>query len=191
MTIGQESGSRPPGRGNGLSADSWAAIADLDPRIADDILIALHRSGIAAYVEPTPATAGGYLEQRLPSRPTDRVFADAAAALEARELVAGELAEIDPDDLENALLPSSEPAADPMDEHFVPPPAPPLPRLRPTTVVGLAAIALGIAIIVFGFDGGQFSLLGVLAIIAGVGSLIWHMKDGPPADSGWDDGAVL
>ena len=33
--------------------------------------------------------------------------------------------------------------------------------------------------------------LGVaMLLIGGVVSLIWHMKQGPPNDSGWDDGAV-
>lgn len=191
MPVGQESGQRPPGRGNGLVAQAWVAVADLDPRVADDILIALHGSGIAAYVEPTPAHAGGYMEQRLPDRLTDRVFADAELGRVAREVVAAELAEIGGDDEDNALLPPADETAGPEDEHFEPPPAPPLPRLRPSTVAGLAAILLGIVIIVSGFDGGSFSLLGVFAIVAGVASLVWHMKEGPPTDSGWDDGAVL
>ncbi len=199
MSVGQESSQRPPGRGNGLAAQVWIAIADVDPRVADDVLITLHANAIAAYIEPTPADGGLALEQRLPMRMTDRVFADANAVGPARRLVAAELADIDASDAETALLPAGADEghvtddldADPADEHFVPPPAPPLPRLRPSTVAGLAAIALGIVILVTGWDGGSLSLLGVLAIAVGVGILVWHMKDGPPTDSGWDDGAVL
>lgn len=184
-------------RGNGLAVSGWSAVADLDPRIADDVLITLHANGIGAYVEPTPAEAGGYLELRLPHRPTDRLFADAVAAERAREIVTAEIAEAEGDAADSAELgellpePPGDELAEEPDDHFHPPSPPPIPRLRPTTVAGLALIALGIVILVSGFQGGDFGVLGVIAIIAGVGSLVWHMKDGPPTDSGWDDGAVL
>jgi len=41
------------------------------------------------------------------------------------------------------------------------------------------------------FDDGSLVWLAILAIVAGGATLIWHMKDGPPTDSGWDDGAVV
>jgi hypothetical protein len=78
-----------------------------------------------------------------------------------------------------------------LEEHFVPPPPPPFPRLRRVTVVSLLAIAAGIVILVTGVEGGSLSWLGIIAIVAGVATLVWHMKDGPPVDSGWDDGAVV
>jgi hypothetical protein len=77
------------------------------------------------------------------------------------------------------------------DEHFVPPPAPPFPQLRPITVVSLLAIVIGIAVIVTQVGGGAFEWLGILAIVGGGAALVWHVKDGPPTDSGWDDGAVV
>lgn len=200
MTLGTDQPARPPGRGNGLPAQRWIAVADLDPRVADDLLIAMHAAGIAARTEPTPAAVGGYMEVRLPDRPVDRLFADADAETRARELVAAELAET-PETTETLLPPSGwrpqlsgegtltgDPA---QEDHYQPPAAPPLPRLRPATVGSLAAIALGIVILVVGFDGGAFGVLGVVAIIGGIASLVWHMNDGPPKDSGWDDGAVL
>jgi hypothetical protein len=78
-----------------------------------------------------------------------------------------------------------------LDEHFVPPPPPPLPRLRPSTIVGWLAILLGLVILATGFDGGDLTWLAVLSILGGAGTLIWHVKEGPPPDSGWDDGAVV
>jgi hypothetical protein len=39
--------------------------------------------------------------------------------------------------------------------------------------------------------GGAFEWLGILAIVGGGAELVWHVKDGPPTDSGWDDGAVV
>jgi len=77
------------------------------------------------------------------------------------------------------------------DEHFVPPPAPPVPKLRPVTIGALAAIAVGILVLVTQFDGGSWDWIAIIAIIAGGASLAWHVKEGPPTDSGWDDGAVV
>lgn len=77
------------------------------------------------------------------------------------------------------------------DEHFVPPPAPPLPRLRGVTLGALAAIALGILVLVTRFDGGSLAWVAVAAIIGGGIALVWNVRNGPPTDSGWDDGAVV
>jgi hypothetical protein len=77
------------------------------------------------------------------------------------------------------------------DEHFVPPAPPPLPRLQPPTVISLLAIVAGILVNVTGFDGGDLDWLGIGAVIAGAIGLVWRAKEGPPTDSGWDDGAVV
>ena len=77
------------------------------------------------------------------------------------------------------------------DEHFVPPAPPPLPRLHRKTLAALASIALGLLILATNLDGGTFTVLAVIAIIAGLATLVWRMHDGPPTDSGWDDGAVV
>jgi hypothetical protein len=77
------------------------------------------------------------------------------------------------------------------EEHFVPPPAPPLPKLRSATIGALAAIALGIVILVTNLDGGTFAWPAIAAIIGGGLALVWNVKQGPPTDSGWDDGAVV
>jgi hypothetical protein len=93
-------------------------------------------------------------------------------------------ATVDQDDDDEGSLASD-------DEHFVPPPPPPLPRLHRKTVAAIAAIVLGLLLLATNFDGGTFTVLAVLAILGGLASLVWRMHDGPPTDSGWDDGAVL
>jgi hypothetical protein len=77
------------------------------------------------------------------------------------------------------------------DEHFEPPAPPPLPRLRPVTIGALVAIVLGLAELATGYLGAEFTPVAVLAVVGGAGSLVWHMRNGPPTDSGWDDGAVV
>jgi hypothetical protein len=77
------------------------------------------------------------------------------------------------------------------DEHFVPPPAPPFPQLRPVTLAAVLAILGGILVLVTQVDGGAWDWVAIIAIIAGGASLAWHVKEGPPTDSGWDDGAVV
>ncbi|MDQ1696912.1 MAG: hypothetical protein QOJ03_2265, partial [Frankiaceae bacterium] len=81
---------------------------------------------------------------------------------------------------------------DPADEaHFEPPPPPPLPKLRPVTLAALAAIAVGLLMLATNFDGGSWTFIAVVAVLGGLASLVWNMRNGPPTDSGWDDGAVV
>lgn len=225
MEYGQ--GPRSGARDNGLRCAGYATIGDLDPRVADALLETLRTQGIAAYVTPTPASRGGYLEMQVPSRLTDRLYADVEHAARARELLPppDSTTEIDFDSAwqqvlkslqspsedastpwpvsENAdtttrQVPVELPVIDPsltndpaLDDHFVPPPPPPIPRLRRVTVIALLSIVAGIVVLVTNPDGGSLIWLAILAIAAGVATLVWHMKDGPPVDSGWDDGAVV
>lgn len=76
-------------------------------------------------------------------------------------------------------------------EHFVPPPPPPFPRLQPATVASIASIAFGLLILATQWDGGTFNFLGIIFVVGGVANLIYRMRQGPPTDSGWDDGAVV
>jgi hypothetical protein len=78
-----------------------------------------------------------------------------------------------------------------LDEHFVPPPPPPFPKLRKETIIGLLAILGGIILLGTDFDDGSLAWLAILAILAGAGTLIWNVKDGPSRDSDDDDGAVV
>lgn len=213
-------GSRRGTRDNGLRCANYAAVADLDPRVADALLAALREEGIAAYAAPTAVT-GGAMESRLPERPIDRLWVDDSQVARAKDLVnqesASQVAPADPD-FETAWQqvlaslqatpgpaspswPEDEPpedleddarSYDPADEaHFEPPPPPPLPRPRRATVGAIAAIVFGLLILAFNVDGGSFTVVALLAILGGVVSLVYHMRQGPPTDSGWDDGAVV
>ena len=74
-------------RDNGLRAGNYTAIADLDPRVADDVLLTLREHGIAAYARPAAGTVGGSMETRLPARPLDRLYVDDQRLDEARGIV--------------------------------------------------------------------------------------------------------
>ena len=81
-----------------------------------------------------------------------------------------------------------------LDEHFVPDPPPPLPRLRPGTRWALAAILLGVLLIVgraFWDYVPDAVGLGVLAVVGGFVALVAMMREDRPSDSDPDDGAVV
>jgi hypothetical protein len=80
--------------------------------------------------------------------------------------------------------------------HYVPPPAPPVPRVHPRKLAAAAAIILGILMIfapgLLGQGAGAGTgLLGMLLTAGGAGALVWWMRDAPPTDSGPDDGAIV
>lgn len=92
---------------------------------------------------------------------------------------------------------SADPEADEPDEHFVPPEPPPLPRLGPPAIVGIALLALGLLLVVAPSVLGMSSVyglpLGLLSLAAGLGWLVLRLwptpaDDDPDED---DDGAVL
>lgn len=86
-----EPGSQPPERrGNGLRAAQYSPIADLDPRVADELLTKLADAGVAAYVAPTPGRVGGYRDVTLPATPTDRLWVAVEGTETARTLVTAE-----------------------------------------------------------------------------------------------------
>ena len=213
-------GSRRGTRDNGLRCANYAAVADLDPRVADALLATLREEGIAAYAAPTAVT-GGAMESRLPDRPIDRLYVDDSQVGRAKQLVDHESAsqieapdpdfetawqqvlaslqatpgpaspswpeEDTPDDDESSLA-----SYDPADEdHFEPPPPPPFPRLRKSTWGAFAAIAFGLVILALNVDNGSLTPVAIIAILGGVVSLVYNMRQGPPTDSGWDDGAVV
>ncbi len=87
------------------------------------------------------------------------------------------------------------PADDPDDEgHFEPPEPPPVPTPRAGTVGGVALIVFGVALLLVpglaGWAGTLALPVGLVAISAGIGWLLFRMRQSPP-DSGWDDGAQL
>lgn len=90
-----------------------------------------------------------------------------------------------------------EPAAEPEEpeEHYVPPPPAPLPRMElHTKFAWLGLLGGPIFLIVMAtldwrpFDGATF--LAIAAFVAGFGTLVYRMKD-PDPGSGGDDGAVV
>jgi hypothetical protein len=85
---------RSGGRDNGLHAAQYAALADLDPRLADAMLDALRDRGVAAYTTPVSGTTGPYLDVQLPDRPLDRLWVDATATEPARMVLRSALPEL-------------------------------------------------------------------------------------------------
>ena len=85
---------------------------------------------------------------------------------------------------------------DPDDDHYVPPPPPPLPKLDLGTKIawfalfGGPAYLLLAAVLDWPMDG-WILFAAVAAFIGGFVALVVRMGDGPPKDSGWDDGAVV
>jgi hypothetical protein len=80
--------------------------------------------------------------------------------------------------------------------HYVPPPPPPLPRTDATTKIAWLALFGGPAyLLVTAAAGwhleGWALFTAVAAFIGGFVALVVRLGDGPPNDSGWDDGAVI
>jgi hypothetical protein len=81
------------------------------------------------------------------------------------------------------------------EDHYVPPEPPPFPVLRASTLAALGLFVLGILLLVapgiFGLQARIGTPLSLVALCAGVGWLILRMRNTPPPDSGWDDGAQV
>jgi hypothetical protein len=91
-------------RDNGLQAESYVAIADLDPEVADAMLVILAGAEVAAYADPCQPVTGPCLEIRVPATPCDRLYVDEGAEERARALLdeqlprlRGEIADTEPD----------------------------------------------------------------------------------------------
>ncbi|MFD5828899.1 hypothetical protein [Lentzea sp. NPDC060358] len=106
---------------------------------------------------------------------------------ETREEVA-EVVEPEPDDEPERRERDDE-------DHYVPPEPPPFPVLRASTLAALGLFVLGIVLLVapglFGLQPRIGTPLSLVALCAGVGWLILRMRNTPPPDSGWDDGAQV
>lgn len=210
---------RAPGcRGNGLRAESYVLLADVSPRAADSLLGDLAAAGIAAYVTAeAPEAVRVFVDARaergarvlLPATP-----AVPDAAVDEDAAWAQIVASLSEDGVAPAATPwpkSEDVTGSPRlvrrvddfvgapldldaEEHFVPPPPPPPPRLSAVTILALLLIGAGVLLLVVppvlsGAVDGTTALLAVAAILAGFGTLIYRMKDGPPSDD--DDGAVV
>jgi hypothetical protein len=72
-------------RDNGLDSDTFAPVADVDPRLADHLLDVLGLREVPAYVEPAPAS--------IPTL-ADRLYVAAEQTGQAREVLAALAAEL-------------------------------------------------------------------------------------------------
>jgi hypothetical protein len=102
----------------------------------------------------------------------------------------------DPPEDEGELPGWVEPARLEDEGHFEPPVAPKVPRPRARTVLAVAMVLLGLAILFAPYQIGLddsivFLLLGLLLTGGGAGLLVAWMRDAPPTDSGPDDGAIV
>jgi hypothetical protein len=82
------------------------------------------------------------------------------------------------------------------DEHYVPPDPPPLPRLRPLTIVALALIVVGVVLLivpaVVGLSPRIATPIALVAVTCGGGMLLLRVRQSPPRDPGArDDGAQI
>jgi hypothetical protein len=80
------------------------------------------------------------------------------------------------------------------DEHYVPPEPPPLPRLRPMTIVALILVVCGVLLLlgpaVLGLDPRIATPISLLALVCGFGLLFLRIRR-TPSDSGDDNGAQV
>lgn len=77
--------------GNGLSAQSYVKLVDVDPPLAEHVLDILRDAGLAGYAEPLAGETGPYREVRAPDRPTTRIFVDRERVKDARTVVSERL----------------------------------------------------------------------------------------------------
>jgi hypothetical protein len=205
-----------PGRGNGLDASSYVAMADVEPQLADQLLDELRAAGVAAYVV---AIADGTV---------DRLFVDRAAVPDAEEVLRHRLpdpaevasaedeawaaivagwdeppaepvrARVDGEEDASPVQTPEPPAATPpapTEEHFVPPTPPPLPTADPVTRMAWIAVISGPVFFLLTAllrieVTGLAAFLGVAAFVGGFVTLVARMRDRPDTD-GPDDGAVV
>jgi hypothetical protein len=85
--------SEPQARGNGLSAEAYAALADLDPRVASEMLSALRDAGIAAYATPKSDLIDSMVAEGLADAPAvaDRLYVDASMKSRAEQILESRL----------------------------------------------------------------------------------------------------
>lgn len=76
-----------PGRGNGLSAAAYSAVADVEPQLADVLLELFRDDGIAAYAAPAAPRSAADLSLQRVRGAVDRVFVDSTARAQARVLL--------------------------------------------------------------------------------------------------------
>ncbi|MGR6921659.1 hypothetical protein ACU635_46075 [[Actinomadura] parvosata] len=132
--------------------------------------------------------------ENLPAEPTRRVVKPSEEE-PAHDVSPGSLDSLD----DGPLLDRGDGDGEGEDEdegHFEPPPPPPLPKLDLPTKLAWVALFGGPAYLLVAAMAswhmeGWALFTAVAAFIGGFVALVVRMGDGPPNDSGWDDGAVL
>jgi hypothetical protein len=188
----------PDRRDNGLSAESFVPVADVDSALTPILLTALARARIAAYVEPAAGShervfvaaeergdartiisaasrAAGSDEpipvpETLGGRDTDAEFLELIKDWHVDTVAAIKSAEKDlaREDADWRARIDPVPAAEDEEEHYIPPPPPPLPRLTGLTVGAMVVLVLAILVLILGDRIGFDSNLTVLLGIGGV-----------------------
>jgi len=72
---------------NGISAEAYVALVDIDPPLTEQVLNVLASHDIAGYVEPIEGDRGPYQDVQLPERILVRLHVDRDHVEDARELV--------------------------------------------------------------------------------------------------------
>ena len=198
-------------RGNGLAGKHFVPLLAVDARVTSDVLSTLATASIAAYARPRTATtdevysdahrradARSLLAVRLPEVLPPPSDADDTEHLDAAfsEIVAHWAAPARAAASPTTATPSTPPkaaAVDPDNDHYVPPPAPPVPRLATVTRWALIGILAGVLALVLplmiGLNAPAWTCAVAVVAIVGGGAVIVARMGNDPHDG--DDGAVV
>jgi hypothetical protein len=150
--------------------------------------------------EPDRRAGGQHPGETEPADATDATFAEIVAGWRSEPDAPSWPAEDEATEGEatGRGLAAREPDQSPAlgdDDHYMPPEPPPLPTLQPRTIGGLLVLAVGVLLLlapgVLGLAERLALPLGLLTLTGGFGWLALGLRNGPPPDSGWDDGARL
>ena len=83
-----------PRRDNGLRAETYERLADVETHLVEGLLERLRDEHVAAYSAPTPGPRGPYGETVPPLGPSDAVFVDGSRRAQARAITDRYLAEV-------------------------------------------------------------------------------------------------
>jgi hypothetical protein len=200
-------------------AATWSDLLDVDPRVTAALLDSLEDAGVAAYATRSDggdrvavdaslrdvaeavvaAELPGLLAELGEPEPEVDPFEAIVAAWDEVPAERSWPAEEDvvrPARRDEESWKPRPAKIVPPEDHFVPPPAPIPPAPQTVTRFAIAAIAGGLFVILglplLGTEPSQAALvLATMAIVGGVGTLVWRMRDAPSVDDGPDDGAVV
>jgi len=78
-------------RSNGLTASAYTPVADLDPRVADALLLELKVQGVAAYTKPVESSStSGFDRPEFRVDVKDRLYVDASASDRVTEMISAQ-----------------------------------------------------------------------------------------------------